>query len=433
MPSLLKDNSKLFALCFAFSVLGIVELGLREIGPFTNTTPQPSTPLNWESGAIEAAGQSPGPYLQETEGLVKLAPSARQFMKTTPFMVAPTERRIFSFGGSATLGVPVENQQEQTFPGQISFQLEALNIEVESINLGGASFGSDHVVQLVKESLPYSPSALLIYSGNNEFFNFGLALTKQNKQWKPGQRYLESLHIFRGIRHLMGKGPSSIDLDPKQLKFSQDKYLGSLIQGMMSNQANNIHWDNGVPTRKDNISNIVSTRYHKNMVDIANMAVDVPVFIAEVPPNLFEPPWLSLHHPNSSQSKRKRFRTLLEKASSMSCTESLSIWKELSILDSWRADGWYGLGICQHELKKPYQQALKNALILDMYPGRPPPSLHRALKRVDGVEIIRLADFNEENEFGRDYFHDSCHLTPKGYQVLAQSFRNALISLGWGF
>jgi lysophospholipase L1-like esterase len=433
MPSLLKDNSKLIALCFAFSLLGIVELGLRKIGTFTNTAQQPSAPLNWESGAIEAAGQIQSAYLQEEAGVVNLGPQARQFMKTPPFQVTPTKRRIFSFGGSATLGVPVENQPEQTFPGQISSQLEALNIQVESINLGGASFGSDHVLQLVEESLPYSPSALLIYSGNNEFFNFGLALTKQNKNWKPGQRYLESLHIFRGIRHLMGKGPSTIDLNPEQLKFSQDEYLGSLIQGMMNTQGNNIHWDNGIPIRKDEITTVVSTRYHQNMLDIANLAGDVPVFIAEVPPNLFEPPWLSLHHPNSSQAVRRQFKTLLEKASSQNCTESLSLWKELTKLDSWRADGWYGLGSCQYELKTPYQQALKNALILDMYPGRPPPSLHKALKGIEGVEIIRLGDFDEENEFGRDYFHDSCHLNPKGYQVLAKAFRNALISLGWGF
>ena len=114
--------------------------------------------------------------------------------------------------------------------------LSKVGLQNETLNLGGASFGSDHVKALSQEVKSLHPSAILIYSGNNEYFNFGLALSQKNPNYQSGPIYLQSLHLFRLFNVLLGKGPVKLNIALEQLTFEQDKRLAELIQGILTNE-----------------------------------------------------------------------------------------------------------------------------------------------------------------------------------------------------
>jgi hypothetical protein len=235
------------------------------------------------------------------------------------------------------------------------------------------------------------------------------------------------------IKSLMGDGPQPIPFNPQQLKFEQDKQLAILIQGMMQSEENKITFHDGLVTREDRVTTLVRERYLSNLQSAINLAGSTPVLVGEVPANLFESPWLSLHKPTLGITDRERFSQRLMLLTDVNCKEALPQWQALVELDNWRADAWYGLGTCQYELNLPYETSLRNALELDMNPGRPTAALNSVLKELEKAELVRFDAFNEESDFGREYFHDSCHLTPQGYGMVAEAYRNALIALGWGF
>ena len=406
---------------------------LRVSGRFNIEIKPPEMPENWKSTGIPAAGQPNATLLITKGNQVELSPMAQSHMKTPAFNVQPATKRIFAFGGSATLGVPVENTPPMTFPGQLSDMLSKVGLQNETLNLGGASFGSDHVKALSQEVKSLHPSAILIYSGNNEYFNFGLALSQKNPNYQSGQIYLQSLHLFRLFNVLLGKGPVKLNISLEQLKFEQDKRLAELIQGILTNEPESIIWDNGLAVRQDSITQTVITRYMDNLKSVLSDHPNKTVIIGEVPPNLFESPWLSLHHPSTSESERKAFSERIQSLSALPCEDSINGWQALVELDNWRADAWFGLGMCELEMGREYEVSLRNALELDMNPGRPTAALNASLHELNGANVIRFSAFDRSNSFGRHLFHDSCHLTPEGYGAIAEGFRNALIADGWAF
>lgn len=432
MPNSRQRLFQIISLLIGVGLLGVFELSLRITGQFDPQAPAPGLPDDWSTGGIPAAGQIQRPLLSIKNGFVEPSTYGQGYMKTPRFNIESNQKRILSFGGSATLGVPVENTPNKTFPGQLAQQLSKLSVSSESINLGGASFGSEHVIQLVQESQSLNADALIVYSGNNEYFNFGLALLEKNRGYQSGKVYLQSLHLFRMIQTLIGNGPVAIPFNTQQLKFKQDQRLAILIQGMMQAEEGNISIQNGLVRRNDTLTNIVKERYVDNLQSAVDLSGSRPIFIGEVPPNLFESPWLSLHKPSLSIAKREEFAEQLSLLNKLPCKEALEKWKTLVQIDNWRADAWYGLGMCQYDLSLPFERSLRNALELDMNPGRPTAALNNGLKELENAELVRFDAFNVESDFGREFFHDSCHLTPRGYSIVAETFRNALIAQGWG-
>ncbi|MEC8381301.1 MAG: hypothetical protein VXZ96_13310 [Myxococcota bacterium] len=418
---------------FGIGILCAIELLLRVNGTFAHTVLSPTLPSDWKISGIPAAGQPQSTMLVRDGNTIHLSQMAKSHMKTPSFELEPETRRIFTFGGSATLGVPVEDQPEQTFPGQLSALLAQVGVPNETLYLGGASFGSDHVNVLANEVKSLSPSALLIYSGNNEYFNFGLALSQENPRYQTGKIYVQSLHTVRLLNHLFGRGPTQLTISYEQIKFEQDIKLAELIQGVLYNEPNSIIWEDGLAVRNDSITQTVANRFKNNLRSVLDAYPGQTVIIGEVPPNLFEPPWLSLHHPDTSQSTQSAFTERTSSIQFLPCEDAIHEWEKLIQMDAWRADAWYGLGVCQHELGLEYETSLRNALELDMNPGRPTAALNAVLTELDGADVIRFSAFEDTNDFGRSLFHDSCHLTPEGYGTVAKDFRNALIAQGWAF
>ena len=79
------------------------------------------------------------------------------------------QRRVFVLGGSTVQGRPYET--ETAFAEWTEIRLRAFDPshEYEIINCGGVSYASYRIAIILEEVLTYSPDAIVLYTGHNEF------------------------------------------------------------------------------------------------------------------------------------------------------------------------------------------------------------------------------------------------------------------------
>ena len=187
--------------------------------------------------------------------------------------------------------------------------------------------------------------------------------------------------------------------------------------------------------RIDPIAQQVNQRYINNLQEIvmAGKAKNIPVFIILIPANLHHPPELSFHNPKLSMEKKNAWEKLSQQALQTECKKAIELWDKAISIDPWPAKSWYHRGICKLERNIDAHTDLLTALNLDMNPSRPPQSLQQQILTLQ-TPIISVAEhFSKTENYGTELFHDKCHLNPSGYNKVAQSIVNTLISeLGWG-
>jgi hypothetical protein len=427
---------RLLSVFFGVALLLIAELLLRQVGWFEDSS---APELHWPEGMQPAYGLQQGQMLLEKDGQVNTHPSLVQggFVQPRTFTEKHSSLRIFSFGGSATLGVPYEKYHHKTWSGKLEELFSIMKIPMEVINLGGASFGSAHVREFALQSLKYKPDALLIYAGNNEFFNYGLELLEKNKSFFPQYRYVQSLHLLRLLDKTLGLSKQQVLL-PTAIKEEQDSTLSEIIAEILYREQYSINVE--VPIRTDRIVREVQRRLVDNFMVIAEQASeeDIPVLIGLPPINWFTPPWMSLHHPLTSAKERASWKTAVAQARLLEQRndfENAAIaWHRATTIDAWPAEAWYGLGMVNKQLGRPFQTELHRALVLDFHPGRPTPELLTSLEEQSWPDNVILVSFRENfMEKSEQFFHDSCHLTVDGNKAIAEGFMQRLVSdLGWG-
>jgi len=81
----------------------------------------------------------------------------------------PDGYRIFAFGGSTTFGRPYDHRT--AFPNWLQVLLRAADpsTRYEVINVGGVSYASYRIVNLMNEIVTYDPDLFIVYTGHNEF------------------------------------------------------------------------------------------------------------------------------------------------------------------------------------------------------------------------------------------------------------------------
>ncbi|HSR42917.1 MAG TPA: tetratricopeptide repeat protein, partial [Longimicrobiales bacterium] len=77
--------------------------------------------------------------------------------------------RIFCFGGSTTYGRPYEH--DTAFSNWLRVLLSAADpsTDFEVVNVGGVSYASYRIVNLMKEMVEHEPDLFVVYTGHNEF------------------------------------------------------------------------------------------------------------------------------------------------------------------------------------------------------------------------------------------------------------------------
>ena len=91
--------------------------------------------------------------------------NAQQFCLPKPSNVY----RIFCFGGSTTYGRPYFFKT--SFSNWLEVLLQSVDplTDYEVINVGGVSYASYRIVNLMNEIIEYQPDLFIVYSGHNEF------------------------------------------------------------------------------------------------------------------------------------------------------------------------------------------------------------------------------------------------------------------------
>ncbi|MAA78253.1 MAG: hypothetical protein CL916_03260 [Deltaproteobacteria bacterium] len=352
------------------------------------------------------------PLLIEQGDTITPNPNLSSFVHPFSFTKNTNRKRVFCFGGSTTLGVPFEKDQKITFPGQLEKFLSASGEEVEVINLGGASFGSDHVLALGLEALQYEPDFFVIYSGNNEFFNHIINLEQSNQNWtyqpQPTFHLLAYFQMF-----LFSK-------TAREIQQTQQERWNTLLQAHIQNSED---VDEINRRRNDSIQNAVITRYIRNLRELNKSAhnKNVPIIFVVVPSNLYTPPAISIHSPTLSSTQKWEAELSLIDIENPSCQIKLDI---LTKQNPWHAYAWYQKARCAQNHNEPHQQDRVAALNLDMLPGRPNQIMNEHLLKSE----FPLFLFEPKPED----FHDSCHLSQSGYQTLAKGISAEIVSQ-WNF
>jgi tetratricopeptide (TPR) repeat protein len=444
---------RLAAVAFVPLLLLLAELGLRASEP-----PQPrlELPQGWgEQTRVVSPGGRERPLEAYTtpEGEARVRTSQAmldgRFMHPLDYSVQRPEEvfRVFCFGGSATLGVPVEATPEQTFPGQLQAQLEAAGVRAEVINLGGASFGSDRVVELMALAVTHQPSALVVYSANNEFFEYALALHQRNLQ--QAEAVLERRSGLRLVRWLWGitdhaRGGARSLPAPEDLEQRQQALVRTAVELELTRDASAAPVQDGDHYhRRDTPYRDVVSRYTANLARMVALADGVaPLVLVVVPANLAQAPFQAVHRRDMSQREIdawERDVALAEARLGQGDRQgAVALLDQAIERDPTHATAHFLRG--QARLAEGDQRLaardLQAALELDIAPGRPVAAQAEAVRALADPPRVLVVDPSPSFDAygiatgGSGYFHDACHLTPQGYAVLARHISRALLSAG---
>ncbi len=422
-------------------LLCLAEVALRLSGRFADP-PEVHVPEGWDAG-VRLVGDHLGPPLEAAtvEGQPGRRTARRmvedRFMHDLQWAVdAPADKlRIFTFGGSTTYGVPVEAHPEQTFPGRMRAWLERLGMPAQVLNLGGASFGSDEVVSLMSAVQGDGAAAFVVYAANNEFFQYQMRLFQDNAGYPTARPHLQRLHLFRALEALLTPDPDPAAIGQQDAVDHQEQVVARIIEASLSDpDARPAPDAQGRWHRRDPHHAAVVARYRSNLEQMERVAADADarLFIADVRPNLQQAPWLSLHDPALSAGDRGDVTELLAQGARAreagDATTAEDAARQALRLDPMYAAAWHllGMALLDQDRVDDAEGPLRNALELDMNPGRPVQGLSDAIAAVtaDGgstlVTVDRIWQAPDAGSFGGRLFHDSCHLTPEAYDKLGR-------------
>ncbi len=436
-----------FGLLLAVGGLAGAEAVLRSTGRYA--APPPALPEAW--------GEGFRPILRPDHALLQVhEEDGRQVVRPRRFLVRdrimqdvaftpqaePGVVRVFCFGGSATLGVPNEREPAKTFPGQLQALLDEAGVRAEVINLGGAAFGSDDVVRLAEEASAYDGDFWVVYSGNNEFNQYNQALLEANQDWASVAARLERLHLVRALRDLLGRpAPLPTQEAIRSQVAAQRAAVRAIMERTLDDPDQRPAFHDGLARRRDRHHEVVLHRYAANLARVARTgrAAGATVFFGVVPPNLLQEPWLSLNTPGLAggtpagwEAARDAARDAWSRGDFENAALLAGRWIEA---DPIHAAAWWLRGRARLRLGDIDGAAtdLRNALALDMDPGRPLPGFDEAVEaaaREAGTEPVRFERWfgpHADPPFGEGLWADSCHMRPRGYAILARAFARAIL------
>lgn len=432
------------AVLFGLVLVGGAELAMRSTGRWADP-PLPELPEGWEEGgrwarqdarnALQPTTVDGQPAVQVDAGLAGRMMAAR----TWTVVPAPGTTRVFAFGGSTTFGVPFEREPDRTFPGQVERLGPSLGRRFEVVNLGGAGFSTSEALDLATEVEEHGAAAWVLYAGNNEFFQFALKSYEANRDYPTPRSNLQRLHLFRALEDAIGEGPP-LTVDVKGAAQQQRQVMARVISGMMAVPAGRPVEEDGRWRRNDPAWHAVVRRYRQNIERLEAMAAarGTRLYVVDTRPNLQQEPWLSLHGADVPGRVRVRSEDLVERSRAALAAgdpgSAADLAQQVVELDPVYALGWYHLGMARlaADDRAGAERALRNALDLDMDPGRPLTGLSDVVRELTADGDIRRIDLGPVwddprfGAFGGGLFHDSCHLTMQGYAEVGQQVAQAL-------
>jgi tetratricopeptide (TPR) repeat protein len=339
--------------------------------------------------------------------------------------------RIFSLGGSAALGWP--HSDAGSYARLLARKLETLYPDraIEVVNAAGNTYASYRVKVVFDEIIEYEPDLVLIWSGNNEFFEdvvYGTVLppgplrhsalarilhvaTGRARSAKPVidiEGYVEADHTVSRIGHAFGE-VSQLREDPEQLERVTAHYRANLLAMVRSARARGV----------------------------AVALIDVPVNLKDWWPNV------SVHRRDLAPTEREAFTAALRRG-----VEALEAGDAGSAAESFAAAAridpgwaeihfWHGRALQRLGRRDAAERAYRRALAEDAHPFRDLPrfaAIRRELAREYGLPLVDapgvLAAAAGDGIPGLDVLVDYVHPTIESNERIAQQVLHALDAAG---
>lgn len=389
-----KKRRRLIALLFGVFLLVLAELTLR----LFNVAP-PERPLS-----EVFAGHGPL-FLQNGKTLSTNPDKKKYFVyQTFPKDKKRGTLRVFVAGGSAAMGFPL---QEIYGPDRlISTALDAVETgrEHEVINAGGFGYASYRLVPVVEELLRYSPDAIVLMTGNNEFL-------ERRFESVTEEGALKLLHRLRLYRVFAGAA-----------FFANGK-------------AGEINWDAHRAGERER--ELVAEDFRDNIQAISRLCREHKVLLVLVVP----PSNLKDYRPYGKSRISLETRTEIDRLlKNEQYEEALALIKKNR---KERPDAWllYEEGHVREGLGKrgPSSHDLwTRARDLDPVPVRIISPMEDSIRRASAKEGVMPADggaaFGDAAAAGGapgdHLFFDHCHPSPAGQRLLAMEILRALVGNG---
>lgn len=343
--------------------------------------------------------------------------------------------RIFCVGGSTTHGAPFYTKG--SFVYLLGMMLHATDSfgHYQVINAGVSAAASSDIKGITREILGYDPDYLIIYMGNNEFFDRD---SEKVRGWPGRVRFsLKSLsnrlmtyRLIKGITIYFFGSPGSVE------RISGKEMIEEKVRSFRGRALSN-NWDD--VARRD-----VMRQYRDNLLDILRMcrAQGVEVVLSTVAVNLRDYPPLE---PGPSlpivdgcwDEAAGRIRD----SGLWGIDKTKKACREFSDMkpDSANATEAYQRGCCalMEGYPKKAGQYFFEAVEKDPLPIRATPEINSIIRELAHSEGITLADV--ESVFfkpsantvpGDEFFVDQVHLTLQGQVFTAMAIVEALAKMG---
>ena len=350
--------------------------------------------------------------------------------------------RIFCLGGSTTFGRPYS--EKTAFSNWLQVILRSLDPSTyyEVVNVGGVSYASYRIVNLLKELVNYKPDLFIVYSGHNEFLEERTysdiieepALLRQLRtQLNRLRTYSLARSIWLGFQD-RGK-------EEAQQKYQMTGEVSAILD--QSRGLDLYHRDT-----EEEKAILDHSRY--NLERMTAIAEDHGVEILFVVPPSNEKdfsPFKSQFCNSLNAEKSKKWYELYGDGQSElnqgNFQEALLSFRQAFEIDSCQADHRYRIGRCLFALGR-YQEAKREfdtARDLDVAPLRSTNRIQQIVreigqdKEIPTVDLVAILEKKSLERFGypilgNEFFLDHAHPTIEVHQMLAEEITNVLVKRG---
>lgn len=461
---------RLFAIGLSFFLLMGVEglLRLFHIAPDEDFVPEQLMTIV-ENGQIKGEiVRSGAPYFLDLgEGMMETNPIYHRgrgggfphsgSMRKIRFSKEPTHERYFLLGGSAALGQqPVNLKVPQTWPtvplgnsvyalpearsisGVLEKNLNQSGRAVEVLNAGMIAQDSGGVRRLVSEIIPYKPTGILLYMGNNEGIGMAYGVNGVALKKVPDMQInLRKFRMYRVLRNTFApeKFPTSTTLVG-----TKPEVLGRLTQNEWR-QAGQAQVSDNQST--DSVHQALIQRWQTNLSAIQDMCDEhgIALYIVATPPHLLYPPFFSSNSPDLADQGIRSYSRFLKQSQDF---ERASSWEEMLrastkalTIEKYHAQGWFVHAKAQQRNQKLSDafSSYERALLLDLSRKRTRPEYAQAA--INFCKTRACSSRSAHSDMRSDVlassfslydqrFGDHEHLTPDGCTWIANIFASLI-------
>jgi len=421
-----------FSLSTTIAILALVEfaLSLAGIEPVTKLD-DPFVGFSNQLPLVESSVDSQG------HAIMSVAKNKTHWFnnQSFPSKKPPNTFRIFCLGGSTTYGHPYWDPTSYSRWLRELLPLVDPSQNYEVINLGGISYASYRVANVMEEMTQYEPDLFIVYSVHNEFLERRTYAAMFDQS--PIMLQLESALSKTRIWSMMDRVlRNRAQQDPKVL--AKDKKVDVLpaeVDEILNHTIGPVDYHRDADWKSK-----VLNHYEFNlnrMVQIARQSGAKILFLTPASNEKNCSPFKSELDQNLSDADRQQVQSLLRQAYTEETDDNpdkaIELLQAAILIDVESAELHYRLGKLQFS-QRQFSQAMasfRRALNEDVCPIRAVDGITAAIRRVAERQNVSVVDFEAKlralclqqhghSILGDEYFMDHVHPSVEVHQQMAR-------------